>query len=143
MAIATFDYATWALLYPALAANVTQAQAQAIFDNLAPLYLDNSDGSPVQDVVRRGILLGLLVAHIAQISLPESQGGTGTVGRVASASEGSVSVSLDMGATSASAAWYLQTQFGATFWQATAFLRQARYVPGFNQRRLYGYNPWR
>ena len=135
MAIATFNYATWALLYPDLAANVAQTQAQAYFDNLAPLYLNNTDLSPVQDPVLRGTLLGLLVAHIAKLNLPESQGGSGAVGRVASASEGSVSASCDVGPVAGSQAWFHQTQAGDTFWHATLFLRQGRYVPGYPQRR--------
>ena len=44
--------------------------------------------------------------------------------------EGSVSVSADMGAVGSNTAWYLQTPYGATYWQLTAKYRRFRYVPG-------------
>lgn len=132
--IVVFDYAAWSVRYPALAANVNADQAQAYFDE-AGLYLDNSPCSPVRDLTRRALLLGLLVAHLAALYLPSDQGGTGgLVGRVASATRGSVSVATDMGTQQERAAWFNQTQYGASFWTATRWLRQARYVPGAPQR---------
>src|SRR5262249_37816262 len=62
----------------------------------------------------------------------------GTVGRVASATEGSVSVTLEMPNQPAAAAWYLQTPYGASFWAATALYRTARYVPGPAMRPAFG-----
>lgn len=132
--VVTFDYAAWSARYPALSQNVNQKLAQSYFDE-ATLYLSNTPCSPVKDLVKRGFLLGLLVAHLALLNLPEEQGGTGgLVGRVSSATRGSVSISTDYGTTSERAAWFNQTQPGASFWAATRFLRQARYVPGFPQR---------
>lgn len=139
MPVATFDYSAWSVRYPVLAASVSSALAQQYFLE-AQLYLDNSECSPVRDIVQRGMLLGMLVAHIAQLNLPQSEGGSGagTVGRVASASEGSTSVGLDMGAQPGSAAWFMQTQYGASFWQATVWLRTARYVTTpYRQRMVY------
>ncbi|EEZ74634.1 hypothetical protein NEILACOT_05350 [Neisseria lactamica ATCC 23970] len=76
----------------------------------------------------REMLLFLLVRHFAALAERAAQGGL--VGRIASASEGSVSVSADMGAAGGNAAWYLQTPYGATYWQLTAKYRRFRYVQG-------------
>lgn len=129
MAIATFDYSAWSARYPDLAANVPESLASLYFSE-AGLYLDNSDCSPVQDIGQRTMLLYMLVAHIAYLNLPETSGGNGggMVGRVSSASRGSVSVGSEMPSQPGSAAWFNQTQYGASFWQATAWLRTARYV---------------
>ncbi|MFT8419751.1 MAG: DUF4054 domain-containing protein [Acetobacter sp.] len=128
--VVVFDYAAWSANFGALAANVGAAQAQACFEQ-ATLYLPNTPTSPVRDVGRRTLLLGLLVAHIATLGLPPEQGGNGgLVGRVASASRGSVSVTTDYAPASERAAWFAQTQYGAAFWAATRGLRQARYLPG-------------
>lgn len=128
--VVAFDYTAWSARFATLAANVGAAQAQACFEE-ATLYLPNTPTSPVRDVGRRALLLGLLVAHIATLALPEEQGGAGgLVGRVASASRGSVSVTTDFGRQPERATWFAQTQYGAAFWAATRGLRQARYVPG-------------
>lgn len=132
--VVTFDYAAWSARYAALAQNVDATLAQSYFDE-ATLYLSNTPCSPVRDMTKRALLLGMLVAHLATLYLPQDQGGTGgLVGRVSSASRGSVSISTDMGSQQERAAWFNQTQFGASFWAATRYLRQARYVPGFPQR---------
>lgn len=130
----TFDYAAWSARYASLAAVVTADQAQACFDE-AGLYLANSDAGPVPDPVRRALLLNMLTAHLAQLALPQDQGGAGgMVGRVTRAARGSVSISTDYGRVQERAAWFNQTPYGAAFWMATRNLRQARYVPGGAQK---------
>ncbi|GBQ90906.1 DUF4054 domain-containing protein [Gluconobacter albidus] len=133
--VVTFDYSTWSALYPVLASSTNQTQASDYFDQAGDI-LSNTPRSPVQNLGRRARLLNLLTAHIAQLNLPADAAGNGAgvVGRVAAASEGSTSVSLDMGPTSQSSAWFMQTQYGATFWQMTAYLRQMRFVPGRSPR---------
>lgn len=133
--VVTFDYAAWSARFPTLAQNVPALLAQDCFDD-ACLILNNTPQSAVQDTNRRGRLLGFLTAHIAQLGLPTSAGGNGagTVGRVSSASRGSVSISTDTGPVSGSAGWFMQTQYGATFWQMTAWLRQMRISPGMSAR---------
>ncbi len=135
--VVVFDYAAWAAIYPTLAANVTQPQAQDYFDQATDI-LNNGPCSLVRDLTKRARLLNLLVSHIAMLYLPSAQGGNGgAVGRTASATRGSVSVTLDMGSTiSERAAWFNQTQYGAQFWESTMFLRQARYIPGGPQRPM-------
>ncbi len=54
----------------------------------------------------------------------------GVVGRISDASEGDVSVSAEWAAPpSVSAAYFLQTKYGAQFWQMTARYRTALFVP--------------
>jgi len=125
MAVAVFDYAVWAARYPEQAASVDATLAGAYFAE-AGLYLNNTDASVVSDVAIRLVLLNMLVAHIAILN-GAARGGL--VGRVASATEGSVTISAEMEAPG-TAGWYAQTAPGLAFWQATATYRTARYVPG-------------
>lgn len=140
MAIVVFDYTTWSTRYPEFTGAVDENRA-ALFFAEAGLYLDNTDGSPVQDVTIRSMLLGMLTAHIAALSGALEPGGvpSGMVGRISSASEGSVSVTADSGLAPGTAAWFQQTSYGLSFWQATKSVRSARYVPA----APYLMNPWR
>ena len=140
MPSALFDAQAWQPRYPALFATVGAEGAQACFDQ-ASLFLANDETSPVSNLTRRASLLGLIAAHLAQLGFGAS--GTGNtpevpalVGRITSARMGSVAVEADMGAVTAAQAWWAQTPYGATYWAATAFLRTARYVPGFPQTPL-------
>lgn len=125
MGVAVFDYVVWAARYPELAASVDATLAGAYFTE-AGLYLDNTDASVVQDVPTRLLLLNMLVAHIAILN-GAARGGL--VGRVSTATEGSVTVNAEL-ATPGTAAWFAQTQPGASFWQATTAYRTMRYAPG-------------
>lgn len=132
MAVAVFNYAAWTARYPEFA-SVPEPLANLFFAE-ATLLLDNTDCSPVQDVAQRLVLLNMLTAHIAALSGSTSTGtyvsGGGSVGRVSEAQEGTVKVSFDMGKSSSEqAAYFLQTPYGALFWQLTARYRTARYVP--------------
>jgi len=128
--VVTFDPAAFKVQYPAFAA-VPNLTLQMFFDTYATLVVNNKPTGFIVDLTRRSIFLNLLVAHIGQLSgvlTPEGQGSTATqVGRVSSATEGSVSVSLDMGNTSGAKAYFMQTQYGALYWQLTAPYRTARY----------------
>lgn len=126
MAVVIFDPAAFKAAYPAFV-NVPDALLTEYF-NIATLYLSNTDCSIVQDIAKRTTLLWLLTAHIAYLSgaLNPVPGTPGLVGRVSSATEGSVSVSTEY-PTNPSNAWFLQTQWGAIFWQATLSYRSFRY----------------
>lgn len=125
MAVVVFDPAAFKLTWTQFAA-VSDAQLTGYF-NLATLYLSNTDCSIVQDIPTRTTLLWLLTAHIAFLSGALNPGGTpGLVGRVSSATEGSVSVSVDF-PSSPNGAWFQQTPWGAMFWQSTLSLRSFRY----------------
>jgi len=75
------------------------------------------------------LALYLLTCHITK--LLNGEGATpasGAVGRVAQGTEGTVTAALEWEGTGGpSQAWYLQTQYGATFWQLTSRFRQHRY----------------
>lgn len=136
MATVSFDYAAWALRYPEFGATVDATAAGFCFDE-ACLYLNNTDSSPVADLNARRLYLWMLTAHIAQLQygsslVPKS----GLVGRIEQAAEGSVNVTVRYPDLNALAAWYAQTQYGASYWAATAGFRVFRYRPG-PKRSMY------
>lgn len=129
MAIVVFDINAFRERYPEFNA-VSDSLLNAYFVE-ATVYLNNTDCSPVVDPTIRSVYLNMLVAHLAALnSGAGGQAASGLVGRIASASEGSVSVSTGDVPTSSSSWWYLQTPYGAAYWQATAAYRTIQYVPG-------------
>lgn len=147
----TFVYADWVASYPEMRF-VSPAAGQAYFDR-AELYCENTRFSQVWRVDYTGALLTkllyLLTSHIAFLSSPRDANGfissTGTqappgiVGRINSATEGSVSVGSDwQGSGSPSEAFFLQTPYGAQFWQATAQFRLGRFFPNPASVPIYG-----
>jgi Protein of unknown function (DUF4054) len=121
--VVTFDYDRWALRYPAFVPSYPIDKAQALFDDICTAgFLDNTACSPVSDLSQREALLWMLMCHIATLAKNP------LVGRINTATEGSVSVGTDYG-TPGSGKWFEQTQCGAMFWQATKRLRLGRYVP--------------
>lgn len=118
--------------YPEFAAlnSATPGALPACFGE-ATLYLNNTTASRVVNIEQRTPLLYMITAHIAALYYGvNGQPANQTVGRVSSAHEGSVSVSLDMGGVTFNAAWFMQTKYGASYWQATARYRTMRVVPG-------------
>ena len=132
MAVA-FDYSLWSVRYPELSASVGPTLAQLYF-NEAGLYCDNSDASPISDDSvggERSMFLNMLTAHIAALNASiNGQPSSPLVGRVSSATQGSVSVSTDNQYLPGSVQWYQQTKYGAAFWAATAKYRTFFYVCG-------------
>lgn len=130
MAIAVFNSAAFLARYPEFTAFNTAmpASLSAMFSE-AGLYLSNTDRSPVQCIDKRTILLNMLTAHIAFLGgALTADGQARPVGRMSQASEGSVSASFDYTqATPGSGPWFNQSPYGAAFWQATVYLRSARY----------------
>lgn len=127
MAAVVFDPIAFKAHYPEFAA-VPDATLTACFME-AGLYLSNADNSPVQNLTRRATLFNMLTAHVAYLGgLLSADGMPRPVGRVSQASEGSVSAGFEYLAPG-SAAWFFQTQYGASFWQATTSLRGMRYIP--------------
>ena len=121
MTAVVFDPTAFKVRYPEFAA-VSNANLSACFDE-GCLYLSNEDNSPVQNIARRTILLNMMTAHVAYIGgTLNADGQPRPVGRTSSASEGSVSASFEYPAAG-SYAWFLQSQYGASFWQATSSLR--------------------
>lgn len=124
----TFDPTVFKAAYPEFA-TISDAVLNANF-GLSQLMLMNCCGSRVVDANLRATLYDLLVAHITTLRNGQSGGQpSGVVGRINSASQGSVSVSAEFPA-SQNASYFLQTQWGSLFWAATAQYRQFVYVPG-------------
>lgn len=135
--IVTWNYNQWVATFPQFA-YLTAPQALLYF-NIATSYCRNDGGGPVANEALQLNLLNLMTAHIAQLFAPTSSGASpsGLVGRISNASEGSVSVAVDMPSTP-NAAWFNQTPFGAAYWQMTAPFRTMRYRPA----PVRPYGPW-
>jgi hypothetical protein len=146
----TFDYAWFQRYYPEISEWCSPDQAEGYF-NLATALLDNRDGggsapfceslrhSPVTDIATRQRLLGLLTAHFAALLAPINGVASPTmVGRITSASEGSVSVSTEFPAV-AGAEWFNQTKYGAMFWQLTKRFSMMRYYPSRRPFQRWGW----
>lgn len=127
--------------------SVADPRLQLQFNN-ATLLLNNSCGSYVCDAALREHLLNLLTAHLAALfDGVNGQPPSGAVGRVSRATEGSVTAELDFSATNTEA-FYVQTQWGALYWAATARFRSFVYVPAplacgdvFGPQDAFGYFP--
>ncbi|HIC9159807.1 TPA: DUF4054 domain-containing protein [Salmonella enterica subsp. enterica serovar Nagoya] len=139
MGVVIFDPSAFKLRYPEFS-SVDNALLQQYFTQ-ATIYLDNTDFSRVSDLAVRAMLLNMLVAHIAFLySGANGQSPSGLVGRIDSASEGSVSVHADMPGVTANSAWYMQTKYGADYWNATAPFRTFQYISGHSPSNYpYGY----
>lgn len=127
--IVQFDYLTWSQLFPQFANNVNQAQVESLILPLAEQYCRNDGTGPVNSAQSQTNLLNLMVAHITQL-LFGSNGNPPSpiVGRINSASEGTVSVAAEFPAEPG-AVWFNQTPFGAAFYQASLPYRLFRYRP--------------
>lgn len=129
-ATAVFDYDAWVARYPEFEDTVNQPTAQAYFAE-ACLYHRNDGSLPVRTSQSQLLFLNMLTAHIAQLySGTEADPANTTVGRVNSASEGSVSAGFQLDIQPGSAQWFAQTKYGLSYWAATAALRTMRYLPG-------------
>ena len=141
--IVVFDFTEFTGIYPEFA-TAAQAACQNNF-NLATLLLSNScgvtqasgccksaSGSPVFNPAVRQSLLYMLTAHITFLNTPcgaNNNQPPGIVGRINTATEGSVSVGAEMPGATINAAYFLQTKYGAQFWAMTASVRSMRYIP--------------
>lgn len=133
----TFSYTSWAAAFPEFS-NVTEAQVVNVALPFAQLYCRNDGGGPVSNATIQTNLLNLVVAHVCQLLYGSViQPVSPLVGRVNTATEGSVSVGADF-PTTPNSAWFMQTKYGAMYWQACAAYRTMRYLPG--PRR--NFNPW-
>jgi hypothetical protein len=125
-----FNYQEWIQLYPEFQSTVNATVAQGYFDR-AGLYIANDGTGPIpQDPILK-TLLYLTTAHLAQMYSGSSNGAASPlVGHLNSASEGSVSASVELGITSQAAQWWLQSRYGYEVWTLLAPYRMFRYVPG-------------
>lgn len=140
MAVVAFDYNAWSVRYPEFSPAVAAPLAQLYF-NEAQFYCDNSANSIIIDDSvggQRSILLNMLTAHIAAMNIA---GSSPLVGRINSATEGSVSVQTQNDYPPGSAQWFQQTKYGAAYWAAVAQYRVAMFVPG-NPRVMDPFRPF-
>lgn len=124
--IVQFNLLKFRKLYPKISATDDQL---SMFFVEACMQCNNTDKSIIKNLDERELLLFLLVAHIATLQ-QRTDSGNEAVGRIASASEGSVSVSLDNGQTTQSEKWYQQTPYGARYWALIKQYRSFFYVFG-------------
>jgi hypothetical protein len=98
----------------------------------ACLYHRNDGGGVVNDPVTQLTLLNMVTAHIAKRYATDANGNAPSdlVGRIASATQGSVSVSTQDSDTQPSAQFWKQTKYGADYWQMTRRFRTMRYIRG-------------
>lgn len=120
-------------LYPEFAGIASGLQQNAFND--ATFLLNNSCGSLVQDANQRMALLYTLTAHCCFLQNGTNDGAgnivppPGIVGRIDNASQGSVSVAASYSSeVTMSEAYFIQTKYGAKFWQQTASYRTMLYV---------------
>lgn len=127
----SFNYAAWERLFPEFA-YVTEETADLYFQ-MATTAHRNDAGGPVNDAGRQLTLLNLVVAHIAALFAPKKPGqdpAQPLVGRINSAGEGSVNVQADYGTVSTQQQWWVQTRYGAMYWELTKPYRSALAVIG-------------
>lgn len=140
--VINFDPNAWRAAYPEFV-NVSDPMATQYF-GIATLYHANDGSGPVNNSVTQTALLFLLTSHIAWLMSARDQFGnpssSGTVpapnilGRISSASEGSVSVSMENQQAAGTPQWYQTTKYGQQYWAATAAFRTIRYRPGPRRR---------
>lgn len=133
LGIVVFDGPEFVALYPEFT-GLTNGVMQNAFND-AQFLLSNSCCSAVRDANQRLILLYKLTAHVLFLGTGTNDGAgntttpQGIVGRIDSAAEGSVSVSAQYNAiVGESEAFFIQSPYGASFWQMTASYRTALYI---------------
>ena len=134
-----FNYETWVALFPEFAP-VSPTQGAAYFMRATNTFAANSCSNPAFGDNRLEYLIYLATSHVAYLSCPKDANGnpaaTGTqasqlVGRISSASEGSVSVSVEyqVGSDMDQLSAYLDsTKYGAEYYAAISDYRTAVYL---------------
>ena len=103
---------------------LTDTQLNSLFRK-ACLRLRNDAKSCVKDIEVRKEFLYLIVAHLATL-FQRAQSGNEIVGRLSSASEGSVSISSEYNSNPLGGEkWWVQTTWGAEYWVSSAPYRTA------------------
>lgn len=129
--IVTFNYPQFQAQCPAFA-YVNETTAQTYFNVVGNSYIANNGRGVVGDAAQKLVLMNWLVAHLLQLFTPDANGSPPStlVGRISSAGEGSVNVSTEYQPMTQAAAWYLQTPYGAAYWEAMKPFRSMRYRRG-------------
>ena len=131
--VVQFDNAEFIAAWPEFT-GIPSGKNQNAF-NLATLLLNNSCGSIVCDANVRMTLLYILTAHVGFLVNGTNDGAGNVnppyqvVGRLASATEGTVTAATEYSSeVGQSEAFYIQSKYGAMFWQMTAQYRTMHYI---------------
>ena len=125
--IFVFNPTEFKLAYPSFE-KYTDEQLNFMFDMVENDILDNTVSTCIPLKTRKKFFY-LLVAHMAELQSRIDDGNSGLVGRISSASEGSVSISSDyLSSPTALAQWLNQTPYGATYYAMSARYRVALWV---------------
>jgi hypothetical protein len=131
-----FDWSFFSTRYAELAsAGIALAQ---LYFNEACLYCDNTAASPVKDSSvggQRYLFLHMITAHVAALNMPVATASGTTpssplVGRISSATEGSVTVQAEFKVPEGTPQFWAQTKYGVAFWVAALPYRQFFYIVG-------------
>jgi len=137
--VVTLDPAVFVAQFPEFA-YLTVPQITGYF-TIATTMHRNDGGGPIATAAVQSQALYFLTAHIAKLFAATSAGqpAPGLVGRVSDATEGSVSVSAAFPEGTPTMAWFVQTSYGAFYWQLTSVYRTMRYIPNLKSRRAAGF----
>lgn len=140
MAKVVFDLDLFKEQFPSLiSASVTEGVLDLMW-HTAESFVRNDDSSeipydPESKVFTRRMLLYYAMAHLLRLTLNP----TGLPGRITSASEGSVNISVEsFQANSLNAQWWSQTPEGLLFWQLSAPYRLGTRVFLYRQSHPWG-----
>lgn len=122
--VVEFDVAEFRAMYPNIKATDTQLE---MFFLEAEMFFNNTPVSCEKDIKKRKLLLYLIVSHLATLQ-SQVDAGNMIVGRISSASEDVVSVSSEYGTLNKNEKYWVQTPYGAKYWQLTARYRTSLYV---------------
>jgi Protein of unknown function (DUF4054) len=133
--VVAFDWTYFSTFFPECSAPGLGI-LQMVF-NQAGLFCDNSPTSPVADSSvggQRYLFLHLITAHLSAIHYgttgKNGQPATPLVGRINSATEGSVTVQTELKVPDGVPQYWAQTKYGIEFWAASSAYRQMFYIPG-------------
>ena len=132
------NYDNWIARYPEFAATVSDALYLEYFAE-AEIHHRNDGSGPVEKESVQIVLLNMMTAHIAWLNRldPVTQQPVNPLaGRINNATEGSVSVGIDVIQTEGAYQWLVQSTYGSAYWYATMPYRQMRYLRG--PRRYFG-----
>lgn len=138
--IVTFDIDAFRSRYPHLA-DISDATLESCFEEVCAIWGNTDERSkfeydPEHGKITRRLFLYNATCHLATLQLWEKNGQTG---RIASASQGSVSTSFDLLKTNSfTGNWWCQTPCGTTAWMLLQSLIRGGRFYGFSHNHPFG-----
>lgn len=127
--IFVFDPTTFKLAYPQFK-NFTDEQLEWFFEEVEGTVLDNSETSCLSVKLRKKLFYWL-VAHQAELQGRINSGNSSLVGRVSTATQGTVSISTDFTSSpTAMSQWLNQTPYGQKYYAFTSPYRSVLLIGG-------------